>query len=180
MQSEFPAINLLAMTNQDVVPYVVGIDPNSPQNPHSAAASGGTNISDIDNSPVTEAHVLYGGVVGGPDKDDDFWDERSDWVQTEVALDYNAPLLSLAAWKVQTDGNDPYYVRLQAGAYESHRPPGTSRPCSDPSQPCPSDYYFSRNAQIAVGVVMGLGGAVVLGMFLWFCWEWWKATTKRF
>jgi endoglucanase len=170
------------MANQDAVPYVVGINPNSPQNPHSAAASGGSDIANIDDSPVTEAHVLYGAVVGGPDKNDNFWDERSDWVQTEVALDYNAPLLSLAAWKVQTDGNDPYYVRLQDGAHDSHRPPGTSRPCSDPSQPCPSNgiYNFSRSKQIAVGVIMGLGGAAVLGMFLWYCWEWRKATAKQF
>ena len=64
--------------------YVVGINPNSPQNPHSAPASGGTDIGHVDDQPLTEAHVLYGGVVGGPDKDDKYWDIRSDWVQTEV------------------------------------------------------------------------------------------------
>lgn len=163
------------------MPYVVGINPNSPQNPHSAPASGGSDIGNIDTSPPTEAHIIYGAVVGGPDKNDNFWDERSDWVQTEVALDYNAPLLSLAAWKVQTDGNDPFYVRLQDGAYASHRPPGTSRPCSgsDPST-CPNNnpYYFSRGEKIAVGVIMGLGGAAILGMFIWFGWEW-RMTRRR-
>lgn len=64
--------------------YVVGINPNSPQNPHSAPASGGTDIDRINDQPPTEAHVLYGAVVGGPDKDDKYWDIRSDWVQTEV------------------------------------------------------------------------------------------------
>lgn len=47
-------------------------------------ASGGNNISDIDNSPQEEAYILYGAVVGGPDKHDDFYDIRSDWPETEV------------------------------------------------------------------------------------------------
>ena len=33
-----------------------------------------------------EAYVLYGGVVGGPDKDDKYWDIHSDWVQAEVRI----------------------------------------------------------------------------------------------
>ena len=148
----------------------MGINPNSPQNPHSATASGGTDIGNINTSPPTEAHVLYGAVVGGPDKNDDFWDERKDWVQTEAALDYNAPLLYLAAWKVAIDGNDPYYVRLQAGARDAHRPSGTSRPCSDPSEICPSNdpYEFSQSEQIATGVIMGLGALAVLIMGVWY------------
>lgn len=66
------------------VPYIVGTNPNSPSNPHSAMASGGDDISHIDTVPEVEAYVLYGGVVGGPDKMDRFWDLRSDWVETEV------------------------------------------------------------------------------------------------
>lgn len=65
-------------------PYIVGANPNSPQNPHSAMASGGNNISDINNSPPQEAYVLYGAVVGGPDKYDRFFDIRADWPETEV------------------------------------------------------------------------------------------------
>jgi len=57
---------------------------NSPSNPHSALASGGTDIGNIDSSPPTETHVLYGGVVGGPDRQDRFFDIRSDWPETEV------------------------------------------------------------------------------------------------
>jgi endoglucanase len=159
--------------NYFIVPYVVGLNPNSPQNPHSAPASGGTDIANINTSPPTEAHVIYGAVVGGPDKDDNFWDERKDWAQTEVALDYNAPLVYLAAWKVATDGNDPFYVRLQEGAYASHRPAGTSRPCSDPNDFCSSNnpYEFSQSEQIAVGVIMGLGAFAVVVMGTWFAIE---------
>ncbi len=47
-------------------------------------ASGGSDISNIDSSPEVEAYVLYGAVVGGPDRHDSFYDIRSDWVQTEV------------------------------------------------------------------------------------------------
>jgi endoglucanase len=63
-------------------------------------AAGGTNINDIRNSPPTEAHVLYGAMVGGPLANDRFWDWRDDWVQTEVALDYNAMIPTLAAMQV--------------------------------------------------------------------------------
>ena len=47
-------------------------------------ASGGNNISDINNDPPQEAYVLYGAVVGGPDKFDRFFDIRADWPETEV------------------------------------------------------------------------------------------------
>ena len=67
-----------------LVPYVVGVNPNSPSNPHSALASGGFDVDKIDSDPAQEAHILYGAVVGGPDKKDRFYDIRSDWPQTEV------------------------------------------------------------------------------------------------
>lgn len=81
---------------------MVGIHPNSPQNPHSAPASGGSDVNNIRTSPPEMAHVLYGAVVGGPRPNDLFWDWRDDWVQTEVALDYNANIPALAAYQVST------------------------------------------------------------------------------
>lgn len=68
-----------------VVPYVVGINPNSPSNPHSAMASGGTNVSAIDTDPLNTTYILYGAVIGGPDVNDKYFDIRSDWPQTEVS-----------------------------------------------------------------------------------------------
>lgn len=47
-------------------------------------ASGGTDISAIDTNPVNTTYILYGAVVGGPDVNDNFFDIRSDWPQTEV------------------------------------------------------------------------------------------------
>jgi endoglucanase len=83
----------------------------------------------------------------------------------QASLDYNAPLLTLAAWKVVTDGSDPYYVQLQAGAHEARKPQG-DRPCQDPYAMCASDLPFTLPKQIAVGVAMGIVGIVVLILLL--------------
>lgn len=83
--------------------YLVGSHPNSPRNPHHAGASGGSNIGDIRNSPPVNQHVLYGAMVGGPLASDLYWDWRDDWVQNEVALDYNAMIPTLASMMVSAD-----------------------------------------------------------------------------
>ena len=75
------------------MPYIVGSNPNSPSNPHSAPASGGNNIQNIDGDPPKEAYVLYGAVIGGPDKHDKYYDIRSDWPQTEVDMFLLASIL---------------------------------------------------------------------------------------
>lgn len=74
--------------------------PNSPQNPHSAPASGGNNLTTLRTNPPTNLHVLYGAMVGGPLDSDQYWDYRDDWVENEVALDYNANIPALAAMMV--------------------------------------------------------------------------------
>ncbi|KAG6332985.1 hypothetical protein ID866_6101 [Astraeus odoratus] len=152
------------------MPYIVGANPNSPQNPHSALASGGNNISDINNSPPVEAYVLYGAVVGGPDKYDRFFDIRADWPETEPALDYNAPMLTLAALHVLNDTSDPFYTSLQAGIYKT--PAG---------MPCDAAYtegcggpQLSQGGQIALGAIIGLAGAVISGLVGWWGWLSWR------
>lgn len=95
-----------------LTPYVCGVHMNSPHNPHHAGASGGTDIGNIDTSPPEELHLLYGAIVGGPNKDDIFYDERNDWTQTEVALDYNAPFQGLVAYQISTNAADPPYVTI--------------------------------------------------------------------
>jgi len=56
-------------------------------------ASGGNNIAEIDTVPAEMAHVLYGAVIGGPDKRGRYHDIRSDWVESEASrqLHPNAP-----------------------------------------------------------------------------------------
>lgn len=140
------------------VPYVVGSNPNSPQNPSSAMASGGTDIQNIDTSPPQEAYVLYGAVVGGPDIHDVFYDIRSDWPQTEPAIDLNAPMLTLAALHAMNDTNDPFFTRLSAGAY--HKPSG--HPC-DGAFPCGGS-GLSKGAKIAIGVTITVVALVIIGL----------------
>lgn len=150
------------------ISYIVGTNPNAPTNPHSAPASGGTDIGNLDSDPTEEVHVLYGAVVGGPNAQDKFWDLRSDWPQTEVALDYNAPLLTLTAYSLLASSPaDPFYVTLQSGAYERVKPSGT--PC-DAAFPCGKHGLgLSKGGQIAVGVVISVVGLGIigLGVYMW-------------
>jgi hypothetical protein len=41
-------------------------------------------------SELPNPQVLLGGLVGGPDINDNWVDDRGDYVKNEVALDYNA------------------------------------------------------------------------------------------
>ena len=160
-------LNYTLGANPMSVPYIVGVNPNSPTNPHTAIASGGNDIGNIDTSPAQEAYVLYGAVVGGPDANDKFWDIRSDWPQTEVALDYTAPLLTLTAYSLLSSSTlqDPFYVTLQAGAYARVKPKGT--PC-DAAFKCKGGHGLSKAGQIAVGVVVSVVGLVIVGAVVWF------------
>ncbi|KAK7061604.1 endoglucanase [Favolaschia claudopus] len=118
-------------------------NPNSPSNPHSAMASGGNDINNIDTSPAEEAYVLYGAVIGGPDKRGRFFDIRSDWPETEVALDYNAPMLTLAAMHGQ-----PCDAAISGG--------------------CGGGHKLSKGGTIALAVVLTVVGLIILGLLAWF------------
>ncbi|OJA20892.1 hypothetical protein AZE42_00902 [Rhizopogon vesiculosus] len=146
-------------------PYIVGTNPNSPQNPHSALASGGNNISNINTYPAQEAYILYGAVVGGPDKYDRFFDIRGDWPETEAALDYNAPMLTLAAMHVLNDTADPFYTSLKAGAYDSKKPQGM--PCDDVYTEGCGGPQLSEGGQIALGAILGLTGLAIFSLLAW-------------
>ncbi|KIY73740.1 glycoside hydrolase family 9 protein [Cylindrobasidium torrendii FP15055 ss-10] len=148
------------------VPYVVGVNSNSPSNPHSAPASGGDDVGAIDTSPAEEAYVLYGATVGGPDRWDDFYDIRSDWPQTEVALDYNAPLLTLAAMYVLKDGSDPYYAALKEGARIT--PKGS--PCDEAITTGCKAGSLPSTGKIVVGVVVSAVGAFIVGLGCYYVW----------
>ena len=123
--------------------------------------------------PAQEAYVLYGGVVGGPDAHDRFWDLRSDWAQSEVALDYTAPLLTLAAHALASGagaGGDPYYTQVRAGAYDEVRPGGA--PCDAAVQAgCGHGGGLSRGGKIAVGVVVGVVGLLIVGLGAFWVWH---------
>ncbi|KAI0751507.1 Six-hairpin glycosidase [Daedaleopsis nitida] len=171
-------LNYALGKNPMSVPYVVGTHPNSPQNPHSAistgyspSGSGSSALSapdDLDSDPQQEAYVLYGGVVGGPDPGDRFWDLRSDWVQNEVALDYTAPLLTLAAHALVSGAGDPYYTQVRAGAYDEVRPAGA--PCDAAVQTGCKRGGLGKGATIAIAVVVTVVGLVVIGLGGYWIW----------
>ncbi|KAF9136461.1 hypothetical protein BG015_003127 [Linnemannia schmuckeri] len=108
-------VRYLLGDNPEKTPYVIGVHPNSPTNPHSSLAAGGRSTDSVDTEPLKEAHVLLGALVGGPDKNDRFQDLRSNWRQNEVALDYNAPFTSLMAYQVMTSHDPPPYATIAAG-----------------------------------------------------------------
>ncbi|HEY9725718.1 MAG TPA: glycoside hydrolase family 9 protein, partial [Chroococcales cyanobacterium] len=68
--------------------YVVGFGDNPPTEPHHRTAHG--SWANSQKIPEKTRHTLYGALVGGPDKKDNYIDDRSKFMMTEVALDYNA------------------------------------------------------------------------------------------
>lgn len=68
--------------------YVVGYGSNPPEHPHHRTSQG--SWADNMNVPENHRHILYGALVGGPNKDDTYKDSVNDYVSNEVATDYNA------------------------------------------------------------------------------------------
>ncbi|NUP37456.1 MAG: endoglucanase [Streptomyces sp.] len=77
-----------------------------PQNPHSRAAHGSWSQSMTE--PANTRHLDYGLLVGGPGSaDDGFTDERSNYGETEGALDYNAGFSGALAALTDEYGGTP-------------------------------------------------------------------------
>ncbi len=75
--------------------YVIGYGENSPQNPHHRTAHGAysNNIAE----PSQTKHILFGALVGGPDSGDNYTDDRNNYINNEVACDYNAGFTGVLA-----------------------------------------------------------------------------------
>ncbi len=103
-------INYILGDNPAKRSYLVGFGNNPPMNPHHRAAHGSPD-NDI-NDPASNAHILYGALVGGPSSLDDFdyEDNRRDVRQNEVALDYNGGLTGALARMVMLNGGRPLAV----------------------------------------------------------------------
>jgi endoglucanase len=88
--------------------YVVGFGTNPPRNPHHRTAH--SSWTDQITSPTESRHVLYGALVGGPSSANDgasYADDRSNFVNNEVATDYNAGFTSALARLTQEYGGAP-------------------------------------------------------------------------
>lgn len=104
---EFAArqIDYILGKNPQARSYVVGFGNNPPRNPHHRGAHG-TWLDNLQ-EPVGSRHVLYGALVGGPDANDTYADNRGDFIKNEVALDYNAGFTGALARMAREFGGVP-------------------------------------------------------------------------
>lgn len=90
--------------------FIIGFGENYPKRPHHRSSSCpvpprscGWPVADDKISP--NPWILYGGLVGGPDRLDSYLDNRKKFQQSEVTVDYNAALTAATAGLL-------YYVEL--------------------------------------------------------------------
>lgn len=97
--------------NPDNRCYVVGLDASSPKNPHHRTAHGSwKNAMD---TPTDSRHILYGALVGGPTEAGAYEDDRGNFINNEVATDYNAGFTALLCKMVSEYGGktDPDFPK---------------------------------------------------------------------
>ncbi|XP_060066785.1 endoglucanase E-4-like [Ylistrum balloti] len=81
--------------------FVVGFGVNPPSHPHHRSSSCPMMPAPCSQEALTRPepspHTVYGGLVGGPSHEGGYKDDRQDYVQNEVACDYNAGFQSAVA-----------------------------------------------------------------------------------
>ncbi len=91
-------IDYILGKNPNNMSYVVGFGDKYPKFPHHRAASGRLERQPADEKKeMPERHILYGALVGGADKNDEYLDIISEYVYTETGLDYNAGFVGAMA-----------------------------------------------------------------------------------
>ncbi len=75
--------------------FVVGYGENYPLNAHHQTAHASWN-NDLSNPP-NNRHILYGAFVGGPTQNGEYEDDRQNFINNEVACDYNAGFTGILA-----------------------------------------------------------------------------------
>ena len=117
------------------VPFVgseVGGSATAASHPHQGGAQG--SLTNNQSVPLTDNHILWGALVGGPSSTDQPDDVTTDFVLNEVAVDYNAALVGALAGLYQ------YYGQSQT--MTSFTPPAFSQgDCAEYSQTCTTPYY---------------------------------------
>jgi endoglucanase len=98
-------INYTLGQNPRNASYLIGFGQNPPRNPHHRTAHG--SWTDNITQPAQSRHVLYGALVGGPDANDAYTDDRQNYVANEVALDYNAAYTGALAKLYDEYGGTP-------------------------------------------------------------------------
>lgn len=95
-------MNYVLGDNADGQSFVVGYGEKSPKNPHHRTAHGSWK-NDLA-IPDTNRHILYGALVGGPNQDGSYEDDRQNYINNEVATDYNAGFTALLCKMVDKYG----------------------------------------------------------------------------
>ena len=88
-------INYILGQNPAGRSYMIGYGDNYPQNPHHRTAHGSW-LNSV-RKPQQTRNLLIGALVGGPDGEENWEDDRNDWVRNEVGISYNAGLTGALA-----------------------------------------------------------------------------------
>ena len=94
--------------------YVCGFGENSPKNPHHRTAH--ASWKNAEAYPEISRHTLYGALVGGPNQDGSYEDDRGNYINNEVATDYNAGFTAMLCKMVSKYGgkSDPSFPPKEA------------------------------------------------------------------
>ncbi|MEM7758281.1 MAG: glycoside hydrolase family 9 protein [Cyanobacteria bacterium P01_A01_bin.40] len=98
-------VNYILGENPSRRSYLIGYGENYPQNPHHRTAHGSwlNNMS----QPAVNRNLLIGALVGGPDQQDNWEDDRTDWVKNEVGVGYNGGFTGALAKMYAEFGGEP-------------------------------------------------------------------------
>ena len=106
-------VNYALGDNPDKRSYVCGYGENYPKNPHHRTAHGSWK-NDLA-IPDTNRHILYGALVGGPTSSGAYEDDRQNYINNEVATDYNAGFTAMLCKMVDEYGGtkDPNFPQKE-------------------------------------------------------------------
>ncbi len=107
-------VNYALGDNPDSFSYLCGYGENYPKNPHHRTAHGSWK-NDLA-IPATNRHILYGALVGGPTQSGAYEDDRQNYINNEVATDYNAGFTAMLCKMVDKYGGtkDPNFPQKEA------------------------------------------------------------------
>lgn len=107
-------VNFVLGENPDGQSYVVGYGEKYPRNAHhrTAHASWKNDLA----IPDENRHILYGALVGGPSQDGSYEDDRGNYINNEVATDYNAGFTAILCKMIDQYGgkSDPNFPPKEA------------------------------------------------------------------